>query len=97
MLQDIDYITNEAGDLIIENGDFKKGNATSQHIRNILQAAPGHYRQYPVIGADINQVVNIGLDDSIKKQIRYHLKLDGYEVKDIKEVNGEIVIDANRL
>lgn len=97
MDNDIDYIENEAGDIIIENGDFKKGNATYQHIKNILQAAPGHYRQFPLIGANIRTMLNGPMNGEIRRQIRIHLISDGYEVKDIKEVNGQIVIDANRV
>jgi len=95
-VNDIDYLTDDNGDLIIENGDFKKGDATLQHIRDILIAAPGHYRQFPFIGADIGQMINGELDVEMKRQIRIHLTFDGYIVNQIKEVNGKLNVDANR-
>jgi hypothetical protein len=96
MVEDIDYITDDNGDLIIENGDFKKGDATLQHVRDILLAAPGHYRQFPTIGADIEEIINGELDVEMKKKIRMNLTSDGYTVGDIKIVNGIIRIDAER-
>jgi hypothetical protein len=96
-VNDIDYLTDDNGDLIIENGDFKKGDATLQHVRDILLAAPGHYRQFPTIGADIGQMVNGELDVEMKKKIRMNLTADGYKVNDIKLVNGIIQIDAERV
>lgn len=93
---DIDYLKDANGDLIIESGDFKKGDASLQHMRDILIAAPGHYRQFPIIGADITQLINGELDVSTKKQIIRHLSLDGYNVKKIDIVNDNLEINAVR-
>ena len=57
-VNDGDFLEDEDGDLIIENGDFKIGDATLQHVKDILVAAPGHYKQSPAIGADIQQIIN---------------------------------------
>jgi hypothetical protein len=96
-MQDIDYLTDDNGDLIIENGDFKKGDATYQHMRDIIIAAPGHYRQFPLIGANIRMMQNGPMDGEMRRQIRLHLTSDGYKVGEIKKVNGQIQIDAERV
>ena len=92
-----DYdILDDDGDLMIENGDIVIGDGTLQHIRDILIAAPGHYKQYPYLGADIGELINGELDVELKKKIRMQLTSDGYTVNEIKMVNGVIEIDVVR-
>ncbi len=92
-----DFLSDDDGDLIIENGDFKIGESDYQHIRDILQAAPGHYKQFPLVGANIMSMVNGSIDGDFRKELRKQLQADGYNVKSIKMVNGDLEIDAERL
>jgi hypothetical protein len=96
-VNDIDYLTDDNGDLIIENGDFKKGVATGQHIRDIIIASPGDYRQFPLVGFNIRKNVNGSFTGDDRKRLRLQLEGDGHTVNLIKEENGELKVDADRV
>lgn len=40
------------------NGDFVTGDATNNIISYILQAAPGHYKEFPLVGVGILKYLN---------------------------------------
>lgn len=81
-------------DLVFESGDFKVDDSAEQHIQHILTAAPGHYKQYPLIGADVTKMLNgpVGLSEKIK--IKTALNADGFTVKNIIFNQEGIQIDA---
>lgn len=92
-----DILTDDSGDLIIENGDFKVDYSDYQHIRDTTIAAPGHYKQWPLHGVNVRNEVNGVIDGEFRKRERMHLESDGYNVKSIKEVNGTLEVDAERI
>ena len=42
-------------DLDIQNGELVIGPSDQQHIEMILQSAPGHWREHPLLGADLEE------------------------------------------
>lgn len=87
-----DILTNATGDLMIEGGDFVVGTSDQQHILHIMQAAPGHYKQHPMIGANAVQLIN-GSSETLKRQIKLHLLSDGYSIKKMSVTNGKVNIE----
>jgi hypothetical protein len=79
----IDYV-NLDHDLLIENGDFVKGDCQQQHIDNIVSSSKGSYKQFPLVGVDLFKYVNSPLSAatkiSLNKQIRLQLQGDGYDI-----------------
>ena len=86
-----DILFDVDGDLAFSNGDLVVGESTNQHKQDILMAAPGHYRQSPLIGADISQYLNDAIDlGAIKNAMRADSMVD---VK-VKLTNGILTIDG---
>jgi len=89
-----DILLDDELDLRIEDGDFVVGNSTQQEIECLLRAAPGHYKQNPLLGANITQDLNGPMNGETRRRIRVALLADGFKIKDISTVNGVISIDA---
>lgn len=90
-------------DLVIDpiTGDFSIIESDQQHIEHILNAAQGHFYQWPFLGADFAQLINSSeTRQRIKQVITEHLAMDDYVVKDIlieTTDNGtQIEVDADR-
>lgn len=93
-LQDI--LLDDGNDLVIENGDIAVGMADSQCIKHIIEAAPGHWKQWPLVGANILQVLNGTVTTKTKRDIRLQLIADGFSVNSIVFNNDILIIDAKR-
>ena len=65
-------------DLKISNGDFSIGVSDTQHVRHILEASQGQYKQYPLIGVDVRSMLNSNMNQSTKRVIGLQLNADGY-------------------
>ena len=99
MAESRDYILDQDGDLLIEDGDFVVGPSDQQHIEDILVSPQGDWRQHPLLGIGIFNYLK-GANDNItrnavKKRIRVHLAYDNYEVDtlDVSDLSN-IDIDA---
>ena len=97
MAKAYDILYGDDGELLIKDGDFVTDVSNYQHIEDIMAAAPGHFRQYPVIGANILQQNNGIIDEAYKRLIRINLESDGFNVEKIDYTNGELTIEANRV
>lgn len=92
----IDFIVDNDGELLIENGDFAIGLSDEQHIADILVAYPGEFKEFPMLGVNIGKAINGSLDGEIKKEIRLQLVADGFNVSAIEFVEDKLSIDAVR-
>lgn len=79
-----DILLNDDNVPVVINGDLVVGPSDSQHVKHILEAAPGHFRFAPAIGADVPSSLNGLLDGSMRQSIQLHLSIDGYKVKSIE-------------
>jgi hypothetical protein len=91
-----DILLDENLDPIIKNGDFVIGPSDDQHIELILRAAPGHFKQFPLLGANVTSMVNGIIDGNYRKLIRLQLQSDGYKVNEVSYINDKLNIDAER-
>ena len=95
MAQVIDYLQDENGDLIIEDGDLKQGAATSYHQRGLLLFNKGGNRQSPTAGVDAREFILDNIEgDEILHRVTEEFEGDGMTVNEVI-VNGTgINIDA---
>jgi len=97
----IDFLSdNTTNDLAIFGGDFKVGDATNLQARNILESSKGEFRQYALLGLDINKYLGSTIDRSLLTHlIRKELEKDDIGLFDISFVdNGNSVeFDVNVL
>lgn len=75
-----DFLVDDLGELIIEDGDFAVGCSDDQHIESILLMVPGEVRDFPLIGFAIQKYQHAPFTGSIiqrmKRDIRLHLESD---------------------
>lgn len=67
------------GDLLIENGDFVIFDSDYQHIHDIINDAPGEWKQFPTLGVNLKSVqygpANV---NQLQQTIKIQLTGDGY-------------------
>jgi hypothetical protein len=85
-----DLITGEDGDLVFEGGDILVGESDNQHVQSILYAAPGHYRQWPFLGANAKELINGPSAVQLlswRAIVARHLTSDGYQLDGLTQDN----------
>lgn len=91
-----DFLVNEDGEPIIQNGDFVIGESNIQHIQDILLAAPGHYNTAPTLGPNLMAFNDSEMDDALKNEmiriIALSLSIDKYKLLDYNFSTGEIKV-----
>lgn len=92
----IDYLYDDSGDILIENGDFVTGLSDDQHVADILSANKGDYRQFPTVGVNMANFLkkqDNNLAD-LKRQIQVNLEADGYKLTDFNiSSKGDLSLD----
>lgn len=96
-----DLLTDDNGEMKIVNGDFVVDDANHQHIRSIIAAKKGDWKQHPLIGVGIMEYINAPLTRAVKtkfeKEVRLQLNMDGFEDIIIEVENWESInITANK-
>jgi len=92
-----DIILGDNAELMFRSGDLFIHESDDQHVLDILEASPGHYKQHPLLGVGIENRLNGPLDADFSRQIRLMLESDGYSVENIKfNDNKNIQIYAER-
>lgn len=93
MVERTDILLDDDNDLLIEGGDLAFGDSNYQHIKHIMQAAPGHYKQFPTLGAKAQNFIN-GSSPELLREVKIQLLADGYSVSKLAIVDGQISIEA---
>lgn len=78
-----DLLLDDDGDLYIDSntGDLKISYSDQQHIKDIINANTGWYKQFPLVGVGIlNYLNSSGLQQQLEREIKLQLKSDGYAV-----------------
>jgi hypothetical protein len=90
-----DFLLDENGDLLIENGDFVIGDSSSQHQKDILMATKGEFKEFPEIGVGIEAML---FDDDYMDfliEAKKNLEYDGMDINNIEfTAEGSLNIDG---
>ena len=91
-----DYKNTDDGDLLFENGDLVVVESTQQHIEDHIDAEKGDYRETPELGAAPRKHIESPTSNmnEFLLDIRKSLKLDKFVVKQLKVIDGEVIVDA---
>lgn len=90
-----DYIQTEDGDLLIQDGDLVVGDATQQHVADILDAEVGDHIEYITLAAAPRKHINSPNLNTFLLNARRALEADNFKVKRIRQDSGgEIIVDA---
>lgn len=94
-----DIIEETDGDLKISNGDLVVGESDNQHIRDLIEGAPGWWKQFPLAGLNPYKYYNSkNSEQTVKNDVKKQLTQDGYVdiVADISiESNGKLTGQIN--
>lgn len=91
----IDFKCDDAGDLVIENGDLVLTESTLQHQKDIVWAGKAWYHHAPTLGVDLQSYLNESASaPGLVRVIRQELEKDGMTVNSIAFGDGDINIDA---
>lgn len=75
-----DILFNDDGTFKESNGDFLFGNAEAFLMEDILLAVPGHYKEFPTIGANAYRFINARASKQvISREIKVALKADVFK------------------
>lgn len=90
-----DFLFGDDGDLAIVHGDLAYGESTLQHQRDLLVANKGSFRQDPLIGVGINEML---LDnttaDELRTVIQRELERDGMVLSRLRVTLEDVYIEA---
>lgn len=65
-----DILLDETGDLAVSaDGDLVVGISDSQHIADVLESAPGNWKQHPLVGVELMRFVNAPLTPQVKREL----------------------------
>lgn len=75
-----DILLDENNNLLIVDGDFACRQSDQQHVKNIVEAFKGEYKQNPLVGFGV--ITYLKRDEKIESEFRRDLKIqlenDGY-------------------
>lgn len=80
-----DMILDDDNDLVVKNGDWLIGESTEQHLKVILIANKGEFRDAPFFGVGLNNYLKgDGQQVALKREIEKMMTLDGMQVNKIQ-------------
>jgi hypothetical protein len=86
-------------DLVIVNGDFAISESDQQHAEDLIYSAPGHWKEYPLIGVGLDYYRNsVGKEQELRRAIMVQLEADKFNINDVIVLSmDQIYIDAERV
>jgi hypothetical protein len=92
-----DFLLDEHGDLLIENGDFVIGESNHQHIELLLTSMPGDWKAHPETGVGLALAQNGIIDGFLKRTIAVQLEADGFKLENLEITDKGLIIDAKQI
>lgn len=90
-----DFLLDENGDLLIENGDFVIGESDNQHQKDILIATKGEFKEFPEIGVGIEAMLSDDDYMDLLIEAKKNLEYDGMKINNIEFTEeGTLKIDG---
>ena len=92
-----DIVLDTTNDLLIKNGDFVLNDTEGQDIAFLLESFKGEWKEHPLVGAEIIQLVKSRATETrIKRDVYEQLSNDGFRQIEIKIEYPDVNIDAKR-
>lgn len=87
-MNDIIVDPNDGNDLVVEGGDFYIAFSQFQHIAHIIEAEPGQYKQWPLLGFGVRNYLNGIVDGAVRRKLQLQLESDGHQVRELTYAEG---------
>ncbi len=78
-----DFLLDDDGDLLIQNGDFVVGSSDVQHVEDIINSFVGEWKQYPILGVGLLSYLNSENAQQASTNIKQQLQSDGYSLQNV--------------
>ena len=76
-----DFLLDDDGDILIQNGDFVIGLSDENHIQDLIESFVGWWKEFPSVGVGIKQYQgSAGKEQEIEQSIKLQLQKDGYNI-----------------
>jgi hypothetical protein len=85
----------DEGDILLQNGDFVKGDVTQDIVADTILALPGDYKSYPTLGAGLRKAIGGKPDVFFPGKLRSQLKSQGIQLSkvSINDQDGSISVE----
>jgi hypothetical protein len=91
---DLDILVKRDGQGKIVSG-LVIGEVTAQNQAMLLYAQKGEYKEYPLVGVGINDMVNDSDFDMWKKEITEQIEADGQRISKLVVNEKELILEAS--
>ena len=90
-----DFLLDDSGDLLIQNGDFVVGNSDNQNAEDIISSFAGEWKEFPFVGVGLIQYLKSQDGQKAVSIIKTQLQADGFDVKSVqvKQQVDSMVVD----
>lgn len=93
-----DILLDDSGKPREINGDFLVGESAKQEIKLILASCKGEWKENPMLGANIRELVKSRINVvKIKKAIRSQLEYDGFKKVKVNVNFPNVEVDGIRI
>ena len=93
-----DWITDENGKFKVKNGDFVIDESEEQEIEYILKAVPGDFKEFPLLGADMEgKLASPMRTDEIERDVRLNMSIDNKDVNGLRifrDDNDDVIVEV---
>lgn len=76
-------LQDESGDILLQNGDFVKGDINQDIVADTILALPGDYKCYPMLGAGLRKSLGGKPDVFFPGKLRSQLKAQGIQLSKV--------------
>lgn len=84
-----DLLLDSFGDLVIEEGDFAIGLSDMQHVKHIVEAQKGEFKEFPFMGFGVESYLKTNTNPlAFKRDLKIQLEYDSYKNTDIDLSKG---------
>lgn len=79
-------------------GDFLVADSDTQHVKDIVNAWVGWWKEYPTLGVGAKRFLGgSGGIQRLKSRVQVALKADGYKAQKVTVVNGQLYVAGERI
>ncbi|MDR0873906.1 MAG: hypothetical protein LBN27_10660 [Prevotellaceae bacterium] len=90
-----DFLTDEDGDLLIQNGDLVIGDCRYDLARRILLAYPGEFKELPTLGCNVRSQINGTPNPFWRGEATKQLRSQGLDITKLNITANGVEVELN--
>ena len=89
----IGYLQDENGDLMVQNGDFVRGDIKPDMVTDTLNYMPGDNKAAPEFGAGLRLAMGGIPDVMLPGRVKSQCKAQGIDIKKVNIIGNDVAIE----